>query len=185
MYGYDILCGISKLPFEIPHKISYSYIEWYDFLYNIEILRALRFKSSYAFLKRPPEVTERLISWNLFSVFHSLKDNTYVNIFWVTLYWHLTILLAVKVLMLITYCSKELIKAFTLQWRYNERDGVSNHRRLDCLLHRLFGLRLKKTSKLRVTGLYDGIYWWPVVSLTKGGTKPLTEPMPTYYQLET
>ena len=26
-------------------------------LYNIEILRALRFKSSYAFLKRPPGVT--------------------------------------------------------------------------------------------------------------------------------
>ena len=27
MYGYDILCGISKVPFEIPHKISYPYIE--------------------------------------------------------------------------------------------------------------------------------------------------------------
>ena len=23
MYGLDILCGISKVPFEIPHKISY------------------------------------------------------------------------------------------------------------------------------------------------------------------
>ena len=22
MYGQDILCGISKVPFEIPHKIS-------------------------------------------------------------------------------------------------------------------------------------------------------------------
>ena len=22
MYGYGILCGISKVPFEIPHKIS-------------------------------------------------------------------------------------------------------------------------------------------------------------------
>ena len=31
MYGYDILCGISKVPFEIPHKISYLYIERYDF----------------------------------------------------------------------------------------------------------------------------------------------------------
>ena len=31
MYGYDTLCGISKVPFEIPHKISYPYIETYDF----------------------------------------------------------------------------------------------------------------------------------------------------------
>ena len=27
---------------------------------------------------------------------------------------------------------------FSLQWRHNERDVVSNHRRLDCLLNRLF-----------------------------------------------
>ena len=27
MYGEDILCGISKAPFEIPHKISKPYIE--------------------------------------------------------------------------------------------------------------------------------------------------------------
>ena len=26
----------------------------------------------------------------------------------------------------------------SLQWRHNERDGVSNHRRLDCLLNHLF-----------------------------------------------
>ena len=44
----------------------------------------------------------------------------------------------------------------TLQWRCNERDGVSNHRRLKCLLNRLFRRRSKKTSKLRVTGLCDG-----------------------------
>ena len=31
MYGQDILCEISKVPFEIPHKISYPYIERYDF----------------------------------------------------------------------------------------------------------------------------------------------------------
>ena len=42
----------------------------------------------------------------------------------------------------------------TLQWRHNERDGVSNHR-LDCLLSRLFRRRSKKTSTLRVTGLCD------------------------------
>ena len=31
MYGKDILCGISKVPFEIPQKISYTYIEKCDF----------------------------------------------------------------------------------------------------------------------------------------------------------
>ena len=40
-----------------------------------------------------------------------------------------------------------------LQWRHNERDGVKNHRRLICLLNCWLRHRLKKTSKLRVTGL--------------------------------
>ena len=44
----------------------------------------------------------------------------------------------------------------TLQWRHNELDGVSNHRRFSCLLNRLLSLRSKKTSKLRVTGLCEG-----------------------------
>ena len=42
-----------------------------------------------------------------------------------------------------------------LQWRHDERHCVSNHRRLDCLLKRLFKHRSKKTSKLRFTGLCD------------------------------
>ena len=41
----------------------------------------------------------------------------------------------------------------TLQWRYNGRDGVSNHQSHGCLLNRLFRRRSKKTPKLRVTGL--------------------------------
>ena len=44
----------------------------------------------------------------------------------------------------------------TLQWRHNERDGVSNHQPHDCLLNRLFRHRSKETSKLRVTGLCEG-----------------------------
>ena len=44
----------------------------------------------------------------------------------------------------------------TLQWCHNERDGLSNHRRLECLLNRLFRRRSKKTSKRRVTGLCEG-----------------------------
>ena len=45
---------------------------------------------------------------------------------------------------------------WALQWRHNERDVVSNHRRLDCLLNRLFRRRSKKTQKLLVTGLCTG-----------------------------
>ena len=45
---------------------------------------------------------------------------------------------------------------FTLQWRHNGRDGVSNHQPRDCLPNRLFERRPKKTSKLRVTGLCVG-----------------------------
>ena len=44
----------------------------------------------------------------------------------------------------------------TLQWRYNERDVISNHQRLDCLLKRLFRRSSKKISKLHVTGLCEG-----------------------------
>ena len=35
----------------------------------------------------------------------------------------------------------------TLQWRHNDRDDVSNHQRLDCLLNRLFRPRSKKKIK--------------------------------------
>ena len=44
----------------------------------------------------------------------------------------------------------------SLQWRYNERGGISDHRRLDCLHSRFFRRRSKKTSKLCVTGLCEG-----------------------------
>ena len=42
----------------------------------------------------------------------------------------------------------------TLQWRHNERHGVSNHQPRDCYLN--LRRRSKKTSKLRVTGLCEG-----------------------------
>ena len=50
---------------------------------------------------------------------------------------------------------------WTLQWRHNEREGVLNHRCLDCLLNRLFRRRSKKTQKLRYTGICD---WNPPVT---------------------
>ena len=53
--------------------------------------------------------------------------------------------------------------------RHNERDGVSNHRRLDCLSNRLFRCR-SKTSRLGVTDWpFDRvIHRSPVDSLQKG-----------------
>ena len=45
---------------------------------------------------------------------------------------------------------------FPLQWRHNGCDSVSNHQPHECLLNRLFRRRLKKASKLRVTGLCAG-----------------------------
>ena len=50
-------------------------------------------------------------------------------------------------------CRQEI----SLQWRLNERDGISNHQPHDYLLNRLYRRRSKKTSKLRVTGLSVGI----------------------------
>ena len=46
--------------------------------------------------------------------------------------------------------------SWALEWRHNERHGVSNHQRLGCLLKRLFWRRSKKTPKPRVTGLGEG-----------------------------
>ena len=43
-----------------------------------------------------------------------------------------------------------------LQWRHNERDGVSNYPCLRCFLRCGIRRRSKKTSKFRVTGLYAG-----------------------------
>ena len=43
-----------------------------------------------------------------------------------------------------------------LQWRHNERHGVSNHWRLIGLLNWLVGRRTKKTFKRRVSGLCEG-----------------------------
>ena len=44
----------------------------------------------------------------------------------------------------------------SLQWRHNGRVSASNHRRLDCSFNHLCRHRSKKTSKLRVAGLYEG-----------------------------
>ena len=62
------------------------------------------------------------------------------------LYWRLVIV----TLYIKSSCNRPL------QWRHNERDGVSNHQPRHCLLTSLFRRRSKKTSKLRNTGLCAG-----------------------------
>ena len=52
----------------------------------------------------------------------------------------------------------QCVNNMLLRWHHNERNGVSNHRCLDCLLSRLF--TLKKTSGLRVTGRCDVAWLW-------------------------
>ena len=54
----------------------------------------------------------------------------------------------------------ENVSSFTFQWRHNDCGDMSNHQPHECLLNRLFRLRSKKTSTLRVTGLGEGNYRW-------------------------
>ena len=54
----------------------------------------------------------------------------------------------------------------SLQWRHIERVSISNHHPHDWLLNRLFRRRSKKTSKLRINGLW--IHRWPMNSPHKG-----------------
>ena len=44
------------------------------------------------------------------------------------------------------------LQLYTLQWRHNGRDSVSNHQLHCCFLKLLYRRRSTKTSKLRVTG---------------------------------
>ena len=46
--------------------------------------------------------------------------------------------------------------ASTLEWCHNERVGLSNHRCPECLHNHFFRRKSKKTSKLRVTSLWEG-----------------------------
>ena len=53
-------------------------------------------------------------------------------------------------------CRIEIHNGYSLQWRHDDRDGVSSHQPHDCLLNRLFRHRSKETSKFRVNRLCEG-----------------------------
>ena len=55
-----------------------------------------------------------------------------------------------------------------LHWRQNGCDGVSSHRRLICLLTRLFRRRSKKQQSSASLAFVRGIHGWPVDSPHKG-----------------
>ena len=55
----------------------------------------------------------------------------------------------------------------TLRWRHNERDGVPNYRRLDCLLSRLFkrsSADERKHQSSASLAFVRGIHRWPMDS---------------------
>ena len=63
MYGKNIFCGISNGTFEIPHIISYPYIE--KNLYNVQILRAICFKNYTHFERSPRSIKCQMASLSL------------------------------------------------------------------------------------------------------------------------
>ena len=49
----------------------------------------------------------------------------------------------------------------SLQWRHNEHDGVSNHRRLDCLLNFFSGAYQREHQNSTPLAFVRGIHRWP------------------------
>ena len=57
---------------------------------------------------------------------------------------------------------------YSLQWHHDERDGVSNHQRIDCLHNCLFRRKSTKTPKLRVRPLWGEFTCHRWIPLIKG-----------------
>ena len=52
----------------------------------------------------------------------------------------------------------------SLQWRHNERDGISNHQRLDCLLNACSGPDQRQYQSPASLACVRGIHRWPMNS---------------------
>ena len=48
-----IMCGISKFTFEIPHKMSYPYMERYDFYTTLKFSKLLDLRALTSFWNAP------------------------------------------------------------------------------------------------------------------------------------
>ena len=72
-------------------------------------------------------------------------------------------------------CSVNMfLSGLSLQWRHNDRDGVSNYQPHDCLLNRLFRHWWKRHQSSASLAFVRGIHRWPVNSPYKG---PVTRKM--------
>ena len=60
------------------------------------------------------------------------------------------------------------VTPWTLQWRYHECDGVSNHLRFDCLLDRFSIADQRRHQRSSALAFVRGIQRWPVDSPHKG-----------------
>ena len=64
MYGQDILCGISNGTFQIPHKISYPYIERCGFYSQVKIEELLDLRAQKCFWNIPQGHHKSFDRWN-------------------------------------------------------------------------------------------------------------------------
>ena len=68
-------------------------------------------------------------------------------------------------LLISRFCVTRSLAGMALQWRHNERDGVSNHQHRHCLLNRLFKAQIKENIKAPrhwpLWGEFTGRRWIP------------------------
>ena len=104
----------------------------------------------------------RPLTWIKTSVFWLKRIFTENHLTWFN--W-LCIINGLEKVRMLHYCT------VPLQWRHNESYCVSNHRRLDGMLNRLFRRRSKKTSKPALLTVCGGIHRSPLDSPHK---RPVT-----------
>ena len=78
-------------------------------------------------------------------------------------------LICITAILYVLYTVCVCYQGISLQWRHNERDGVSNHRRLDCLLYGFSGADQRKHQSSASLAYVRGIHRWPRwIPLTNG-----------------
>ena len=156
MYGFKILCEISKGTFEISHKIFNQYTAKYAFtVFYICVWVVISLNCNVISLSETgpwPSADRSLLRFVItvtsdkpFCVSNNQQRFIQTNGIEITKVPH--------------YCpigrgTHRLPVA--LMWRHNGHDGVLNHQPHDYLPNRLFRRRSKKTSKFRVTCLCAG-----------------------------
>ena len=102
------------------------------------------------------------------------KFTTFMKMLYIDIAWDKCLSWEILYALGLTY-RDYLNQLATLQWRHNERDGVSNHQPHDCLLNRLFRHRSNKENLCSASLAFArGIHRWPVNSPHKG---PVTRKM--------